>query len=160
MDISKKDKQHLNKVVDNLVDSMRVEGTNSNPRKFTIVEVTSRVAQAFLISPNDKFESYVCEIVLDKLRNLKRIKNAISNYNFAQTLLAYKVLSNVDENALVGSLYKNGKWSITLTSEEHKQFCEYVNVPTKDTPRYTFVKGTDENAPSCSFSSNFGKIEK
>ena len=140
--------------------AMNLEGTTKSPRKYTITEIAERVKLAFLVSPNEELESLVCEVVTDALRKANKIKKAKSDYNFAQSLLAYKVLSNVNENSLIASLYKNGKWSIQLTQEEHKEFCKFVNLPSESRKQYTMVKGEGENAPSCSFSPNFGSFKE
>ena len=111
----------MNKITQNvaksLEKSMRLEGTSKAPRKFTLVEISERVSQAFLVSPNEEMEGMVLEFVIDGLRKEGRIKKEKSDYNASQALLSYIVLSNVDDNGLVGSLVKDGKYSITLTQE-------------------------------------------
>lgn len=136
---------------------MRTEGTSGNPRKFTLVEIAERCSLAFLTSPNDELEALVIEVVTEELRKLGRIKKEKSDYNVAQSIISYRVLSNIDENGLIASLVKNGRYSIELTQDEHKAFVEYVNPPSDDHKHYTMTKG--ESGKPCSFSPNYGEIK-
>ena len=153
----------MNKITQNvaksLEKSMRLEGTSKAPRKFTLVEISERVSQAFLVSPNEEMEGMVLEFVIDGLRKEGRIKKEKSDYNASQALLSYIVLSNVDDNGLVGSLVKDGKYSITLTQEEHQAFCKYVITPSENVQlgnqaTYTLKKGETED--TCTYSPNYG----
>ena len=155
--MNKQDQNVINNVTSNLSKSMRTEGTSGNPRKFTLMEIAERVASAFIVSPNSELESIVYEVVTEELRKLGRIKKEKTDYNLAQTILSYRVLSNIDENGLIASLVKNGKYSIELTQDEHKAFVEFVNPPSEDHKQYTLTKG--ESGKSCSFSPNYGEIK-
>ena len=158
MSVSKQELKQVQPIIENIALAMRTEGTSGNPRKFTLLEIAQRVELAFLVSPNDKLQDVVLSSVTDALRDLGRIKKEKSDYNFAQTLISYRVLNNVDINALIGSLYSKGSYSIELTEEETKQFRECVNVPSESSKQYTLTKG--HSGESCSFSPNYGSIKK
>jgi len=146
-------------VASNLEKAMRLEGTSKAPRKFTLGEIAERVGQVFLLQPNEEMETMVLELVIEGLRKEGRIKKEKSDYNDAQTILSYRILSNIDENGLIASLVKNGKYSITLTPEEYQEFVKYVVTPKENEQEgnkalYSFKKGDTND--TCTFSPNYG----
>ena len=155
--MNKPSKDVLTRITQSIGQGMRTEGTSGNPRKFTLVEIAERCSLAFLTSPNDEMEALVCEVVTEELRKLNRIKKEKSDYNVAQSILSYRILSNIDENGLIASLVKNGKYSIELTQDEHKAFVSFVNPPSEDHKQYTLTKG--DSGKACSYSPNYGEIK-
>tara|TARA_Y100000310_G_C20614274_1_gene779760 strand:+ start:995 stop:1459 length:465 start_codon:yes stop_codon:yes gene_type:complete len=148
-------------VVKSISEPLTIEGTTAAPKKFTLGEIRGRVTIALtnpldqkLLVNEETLEKYVSEVET-KMRDLGRIKKEKSDYNFAQSLLAYRVLNPKVDNALVQSLYNDGKWSIELTKDEHKAWIECVNKPNETRKTWTLAKGEGE----CSYSSNFGTIK-
>ena len=160
------------KIVEAIVKPLSIEGTSASPRKYSITEARKRCDNVLInlidgsINYGLSKEQYeeVVEGVIEGLRSLNRIKKEQSNYNEAQTIISYRVLSPKNLNALVPSLYKSGTWSIELEKESLKRFRSCVNEPTKENGIWTISKGLDKgtNEPSskiCSFSPNYGEIK-
>ena len=119
----------LNNISSNLVKLMSLEGTSKSPRKFSLGEITNRVNQAFLVSPNDKLEAIVLEKVTSELRDLGRIKKEQSNYTLPQSILSYRILNPKSNDNVIASLFNSGSYSIKLNDEELKEFRQHIEKP-------------------------------
>ena len=124
-------------------------------------EIYDRVRVALTNTLTDKldvteevFDEY-CLHVMQELRKLDRIKKEHSDYNFAQSLLSYRVDNPKADSGLIQDLYSKGTYTITLDKDEHKSFMECVNPKSESNQTWTLQKGsTDKN---CSFSRNYGE---
>lgn len=137
----------LNNISSNLVKLMSLEGTSKSPRKFSLGEITNRVNQAFIVSPNDKLEAIVLEKVTNELRELGRIKKEQSNYTLPQSILSYRILNPKSNDNVIASLFNSGSYSIKLNEEELKEFRQNVEKPSEhNSNRWKIVtKKVDES---------------
>ena len=111
-----------------------------NPTKYTHIEVIESVSMMGLIT--EEQQTLINDIVLQVIRDAKRIKaEGSSTYRFPHSLLSYTVLDSKTNSGLIGQLYANKTYTITLSDEDHKLFVENVEPPCKENGnRWKFVK--------------------
>ena len=139
--MQKEQKTQVSKIVEIKSEVLLGKGIHTkNPTKFTTTEIIEDCNMMGLVT--EEQQTLINELVIQAMRDNKRIKKeGSSSYRFPHTLLSYVVLDSKTNSGLVGQLYKNKTYTITLSDEDHKLFMENVEPPSESNGnRWKFVK--------------------